>query len=789
MMRLLAALCLLTAIGALAAVAAPPAATQKRPKSASPQIIPKPVSMVMGRGTFTLGPSTVIVYHTANMEMQKTVAYLAEKLRNGTGFPVRILDATEMPKKDYLFFNYIREESLDREGYRLEVRPDRVYLEANNDPGFFYATQTLLQLLPPAIYGTGSPNTAAWKVPCVTVVDTPRYVWRGMMLDVARHFQTKEFVKKYIDYLAMHKMNTFHWHLTDDQGWRVEIKKYPELTRTSAWRVDHEDIHWNSRPPQKPGEEARYGGFYTQDDIREVVKYAEERYITVVPEIELPGHATAVLAAFPQFSCTGGPFTVVAGGLWPIKDILCAGNDTVFTFLEDVLKEIVPLFPSAFIHIGGDEADKTEWKRCPKCQARIRKEGLAGEAELQSYFIKRIEAFMTDMGKRIIGWDEIIEGGLPPRAAVMSWRGIAGGIEAAKSGHDVVMTPTSNCYIDYYQGTPEFEPLTIGGFLPLEAVYGYEPTPEVLTPEEARHVLGVQGNLWAEYVSDPAQAEYMTFPRIAAIAEAGWTAKALRSWPSFLDRLETQFERYDSRNINAARTIYTVTMVDSFDVQGWRHIVRLSTQSGRGEIRYTLDGTDPGPKSPAYSTPLVIASTRTLRTAAFKGTKQLGKITTFEIPVSPFKDVVVSASPAPAADGGSLTALVDHLRAPWQTVHKGWVRWQGTDATITIDLGKDAPIKRVTAGFFHETVRSVFPPPQVEVSVSTDGTTFTRVALLTQPSPVKTPRPEVRTFIAAMEGVHARYVRLTATSAGATPEWHKRAGEPSWLFADEIIVE
>ena len=281
----------------------------------------------------------------------------------------------------------------------------------------------------------------------------------------------------------------------------------------------------------------------------------------------------------------------------------------------------------------------------------------------------------------------------------------------------------------------------------------------------------------------------MTFPRIAAIAEAGWTAKALRSWPSFLDRLETQFARYESRNINVARTIYTVTMADSFDVQGWKHIVRLSTQSGRGEIRYTLDGTEPGAKSPAYTAPLSITSTKTLRAAAFKGVKQLGIITTFEIAVRPFKDVAVSASPAPAGDGGPLTMLIDHLRAPWHTDHKGWVRWKGTDATITIDLGRDTAIRRVTAGFFHETVRSVFPPPQVEVSVSTDGTTFTRVALLTQPSPVKTPRPEVRTFTAAMEGVHAQFVRLTATNAGPAPDWHKRAGEPSWLFADEIIVE
>ena len=789
MMRLLAALCLLIIPAVLIATASP-AGKQKQSKADPPEIIPQPSSIVMGKGTFTLGASTVLVYHTDNAEMQKSVLYLAEKLRTGTGFPVKIVDATsDMPKKDYIFLNYIREEELDQEGYRLEVKPDRVYLEANNDPGFFYAAQTLLQLLPADIWSTTPAHTGSWTMPCVTVVDTPRYRWRGMMLDVSRHFQTKEFVKRYIDYLAMHKMNIFHWHLTDDQGWRVEIKKYPQLTTTSAWRVDHEDIHWNSRPPQQPGEAARYGGFYTQEDIREVVRYAEERYITVVPEIELPGHATAVLAAFPNLSCTGGPFTVVPGGLWPITDILCAGNDTVFTFLEDVFKEVVPLFPSAIIHIGGDEANKAEWERCPKCQARIKAEGLKDEAELQSYFIKRIEAVLTQMGKRVIGWDEIIEGGLPPRAAVMSWRGIEGGIHAARTGHDVVMTPTSHCYLDYYQGVPQHEPLAIGGFLPLEQVYSYEPTPDTLTPPEAKHILGVQGNIWAEYIPDPAQAEYLTFPRIAAIAEIGWSPKKLRSWPSFLQRLDTQFARYESQRINFSRTIHTVTMADSFDVPSWRHIVTLSTQAGQGVIRYTLDGTEPGPKSPAYTKPLSITATTTMRTAAFKDTKPLGKTTVYTISMSPFKNVVVTASPAPAPEGARATALVDQHRAGNWTDDPAWCRWQGTDATITVDLGKEAPVKSITAGFFHETVRLVFPPSQIEVRISNDGTTFSSVAVIKSASPAKQPRPDVMTYSAVLEGVHARFVRLTATGVGPAPAWHKRAGQPTWLFADEIIIE
>jgi hexosaminidase len=790
MTRLLAALCLLAFLPALAAVAATPVEKQKPAKAPPPRIVPQPSSIIAGKGSFTLGPSTVIVYYTANADMQKTVVYLAEKLRAGTGFPLKIVDATAaMPKKDYIFLNYIREEELDLEGYQLEVKPDRIYLEANNDPGFFYASQTLLQLLPADVYKPAPAHTGAWTIPCVTVIDTPRYKWRGMMLDCSRHFHSKEFVKRFIDYLAMHKMNTFHWHLTDDQGWRIEIKKYPQLTTTSAWRVDHEDLHWNSRPPQQPGEETRYGGFYTQDDIREVVKYAEDRYITVIPEIELPAHVTAVLAAFPNFSCTGGPFTVMAGGLWPIKDILCGGNDSVFTFLENVFAEVVPLFPSSIIHIGGDEADKTEWKRCPKCQARIKAEGLKDEAELQSFFIKRVEGILTRLGKRVIGWDEIIEGGLPPRASVMSWRGTEGGIHAARTGHDVVMTPTSNCYLDYYQGVPQYEPLGIGGYLPLEQVYGYEPTPDVLTPQEAQHILGVQGNLWAEYLPDQAQVEYMAFPRIAAIAEAGWTAKNLRSWPSFLERLEMQFDRYKNMGVNLSRTIHTVMVADSFDVAAWRHIVKLSTQAGVGEIRYTLDGTEPGPKSAVYAKPLSVAATTVVRAATFNAVKPVGRITTDTIHVSPFRNVAVTASPDPAPTGARPAALVDQHRASYSTGDQGWCRWQGTDAAVTLDLGKEAPVKSVSARFFHETVRLVFLPPKLEIAASTDGRTFTTVAVLSRTSPEKQPRPFAETYTATLNGVKARYVRVTASGVGPAPAWHKLATQPTWLFMDEITIE
>jgi hexosaminidase len=373
-----------------------------------------------------------------------------------------------------------------------------------------------------------------------------------MMLDVSRHFFPKSFVKECIDIAAMHKLNTFHWHLTDDQGWRIQILKYPKLTSVGAWRVDREQFTWNERKPAQPGEVATYGGFYTQDDIREVVAYAKSRFVTVVPEIEMPGHATAALAGYPELSCTGGPFTVRTGGYWPITDIFCAGNDSTFEFLQNVLTEVMELFPGEIIHIGGDEANKAEWKKCPKCQARIKNEGLKNEEELQSYFIHRIEKFLNVKGKRLIGWDEILEGGLAPNATVMSWRGIEGGIAAARENHDVVMTPTDYCYFDYYQAQSG-EPEAIGGFVPMEKVYSFEPVPEVLTPDEAKHILGVQANLWTEYIGDPRHAQYMYLPRLGALAEIAWSQPEQKNYEGFFVRMSKQYPRYEAAGLNYRR--------------------------------------------------------------------------------------------------------------------------------------------------------------------------------------------------------------------------------------------
>lgn len=517
-------------------------------------VVPFPSNVETTEGSFLLNAQTQIAYHFENKEEGRIAYYLGEKLRASTGFPFQFVNI-EDTKGNCISFNYIKDEQLGKEGYELTINPNNVMIEANGDAGFFYGVQTLLQILPPEIFSPTKVNGVNWSLPCLHIRDYPKYKWRGMHFDVVRHFFPKEFIKTYLDILAMHKINIFHWHLTDDQGWRIEIKKYPKLTSIGAWRVDREYQDWTHRDPPKPGEKAAYGGYYTQEDIKEIVEYAKERFITIVPEIEMPAHSLAALASYPQFSCTGGPFNVAVGSYWPITNIFCAGNDSTFIFLQNVLDEVIKLFPGRYIHVGGDEANKTEWEKCPKCQARIKSEHLKDEAELQSYFMKRIEKYLISKGKKLIGWDEILEGGLAPEATVMSWRGMNGGIEAARSGHDVVMTPTDYCYFDYYQGDPETEPPAIGGNLPLKKVYSFEPIPEdSLTEEQYKHILGGQANLWTEYVPTPSHAEYMLLPRLAALAEDVWTPSELKNYKSFLFRVNELVKKYEALGWNYCKT-------------------------------------------------------------------------------------------------------------------------------------------------------------------------------------------------------------------------------------------
>jgi hexosaminidase len=533
-----------------------------------PAIIPAPQKMEIMKGQFRLVPAIRVVVDDASAA---TGEYLAAKLRAATGYGVPVSKTEELDRAVIELTIKGAEAKLGPEGYELNVYPDVVSISAPTQAGLFYGIQTLLQLFPPQIFASAPVTNVAWEIPfAVHIEDRPRFQWRGFMLDVSRHFFSKDEVKRVLDEMALHKLNMFHWHLTDDQGWRIEIKKYPKLTEIGAWRKqslitppvdddgnrqeDHVQPKWDVAPPTAFGPDGRYGGFYTQDDIREVVAYAAARHITVVPEIEMPGHAIAALAAYPELGC-GGNFSVDSGA-GVNKGVFCVGNDEVFKFLDDVLTEVFQLFPGKYIHVGGDEvsaaAKKATWGESPACQARMKAERLKTLDELQGWFTGQIGKFVNAHGKTLIGWSEIADAPLPQNAAVMDW--IGGAMQTATNGHDVVMTPTKYCYLDYYQSMdPASEPPGIGGFMPLENVYSFEPIPKGLAPEFQSRILGGQCNLWTEYIPSLAQVEYMAFPRLCALAEVDWSPKAARDWNAFSQRLQIHEQRLEQLGVNYRR--------------------------------------------------------------------------------------------------------------------------------------------------------------------------------------------------------------------------------------------
>jgi len=514
--------------------------------SVSIAIVPRPESLAVGRGRFVINANTVIYTDAASAEVARRFA--ASLLpATGLAIPVRVGAA---PATGIVVERNQRLTRLGDEGYELSVTARRVSVRAKERAGVFYGFQTIRQLLPPQVFRGAKVDSVAWAIPAVRIVDRPRFAWRGAHLDVGRHFMPKEFVKKYIDLIALQKMNTFHWHLTEDQGWRLEIRKYPRLTQIGAWRTQTVVGRQNSRTDSTTWQfdGLRHGGFYTQDDAREIVAYARDRFVNVVPEIEMPGHALAAIASYPELGVTGQPADV--GTRWGIyANILNADSSTV-RFMQDVLTEVMELFPSRFIHVGGDEADKALWKTSPRIQERIKELGVKDEHELQSWFIQQMDAFLTAHKRRLVGWDEILEGGLAPGATVMSWRGTQGGIEAARAGHDVIMAPTSHTYFDYYQSqNTTGEPLATGGFVPLQMVYSFEPVPAELEPQYRPHILGGQGQIWTEYLPGPKQVEYMAFPRLTALAEVLWTKPERKDYRDFLDRLAVHLQRLSALDV------------------------------------------------------------------------------------------------------------------------------------------------------------------------------------------------------------------------------------------------
>jgi hexosaminidase len=510
-------------------------------------VIPKPVKMERGKGEFKLNAETRILFEMGNADAEKPAKYLAEVLRRATGFKLPVFSAP--CADDGRNAVYLGKEGADpgAESYRLKVTPDRVVISAAYGAGLFYGVQTLRQLLPSAVYSTTRVDGQKWVVPAVVIEDAPRFAWRGMELDVCRHFMPKEFIKKFIDTIAVQKMNHLHLHLTDDQGWRIEIKKYPKLTEVGAWRAETVVGHTGNKAGDTY-DGKRHGGFYTQDDLRELVAYAADRHITILPEIEMPGHAQAAIAAYPELGNVKEPLPVFT--TFGVNKNIFNVEESTILFLQDVLAEVVDIFPGTYIHIGGDEAVKDQWKTSEAVQKRMKELGIADEDKMQAYFIARMNDFLKSKGRKLIGWDEILDGGLGKDATVMAWRSVDKGVQAAKLGNDVVMAPTAFTYLDYYQGKPKDEPLAIGGNLPLSKVYSFDPLPVKLEAAELSHIMGTQGQLWSEYIPTPEHMEYMAFPRACALAEVAWTPQEQRDFKDFSERLKAHVERLKQLGVN-----------------------------------------------------------------------------------------------------------------------------------------------------------------------------------------------------------------------------------------------
>ena len=770
------------------------ATAEDNPFTGIPSIVPKPAYLKVKTGTFTINKQTRLLMATADTNMLRVAHFFADQLHlaGGPDLKAEIMTGGVKGSNAIVLSISSGTKADPPEGYKLNVTTKSVHITASTGAGLFYGIQSLLQLMPANVYLPAPPDAQkSWALPCVEIKDHPRYPYRGMHLDVSRHFFPKEFIKRYIDLIAMYKMNTFHWHLTDDNGWRIEIKKYPKLMEIAAWRVDHEDKPWGERPAAQPGEKANYGGYYTQDEIREIVRYAADRYVTIIPEIEMPAHVVEVLAAYPQFSCTGGPFHVPTGSYWPNIDIFCAGNDSVFTFLEDVLTEVIALFPSKYIHAGGDEADKTNWKSCPKCQERIKKEGLKDEKELQSYFMRRIEKFIVSKNRKMIGWDEILEGGLAPEATVMSWRGVEGGIAAARQGHDAIMTPGSHCYFDHYQADPAFEPKAIGGFTTLKKVYSYEPTPGELTTEEAKHILGAQGNVWSEFIPTPAHAEYMAVPRMIALSEVVWTPKKERDWNDFQHRMTGQFNRLDNMKVNYSKGSFKAIANTRFDSKTNTMKIILESEQLNVPIHYTLNGDDVTSASPVYNGPVDIKSNGVIKAGLFVDGLLKEKI--IEMPIifhraigKPVKYYSDFSYRYPAS---GVTALTDGLRGSINHRDGLWQGYLATNLDIIIDLGEEILVNTVQVNFLQNQRSWIFLPVVVEYSLSSDGKKFHSINEVLNKISAREEQPIIQPFnFQFMEKTKARFIRVKAQNLGKSPDWHEGAGESCWLFVDEIVV-
>lgn len=740
-------------------------------------IIPEPQSLERTDGFFEFDSQTVFV--TTDEPQENAIHLLNEKFEKAAGFSLQ--KSEKNTEKNAIIF--LKDETLAPEAYFLDISSDKITVKASDFQGYLYAVQSLRLLLPKEIENRQKTNMR-WTVPALKINDQPQFAWRGLMLDVVRHFFEKEYIYKTIDAMSLLKMNVLHLHLVDDQGWRIEIKKYPKLTEVGAWRVDQEDKHWDARDVNDPNEKGTYGGFYTQDDIRDIVAYAHLRGIEVMPEIEMPAHVMSALASYPELSCHQKPIGVPSGGVWPITDIYCAGNEQTFTFLEDVLTEVMTLFPSKFIHIGGDEATKTEWKKCPKCQKRMKEHGLKDEHALQTYFINRIEKFLDANGRRLVGWDEIVEDNLSQNAVAMSWRGHEGGVKASKLGNDVIMTPGEYCYLDQYQGNPDIEPITIGGNNLLSKIYTFSPYTDEMDEAQRKHILGGEGTLFSEYVTTESHSQYMIFPRLFALSEAMWTDEKLRNWEDFVRRTEQLFERFDLMGINYAKSMYQVQFSEKVTADGNVEI-HISSEYPNADIRYVFGNEDINSQARKYTEPIIISNTEKISAAVFKNGKPFGHVSenTVRFHKAAGKPVTFANRYHKSYEGQQEATLTNIVRGTKNFHDKQWLAWLVDDASFTIDMENPTEINTIYIGVMENQGQGIFLPKEITVSLSDDGKTFRKAGQLKNEFK-KNGYATLSDFEISIGKQTARYIKIDAVNLKNAPN-----GGDAWMFFDEVIVD
>lgn len=746
-------------------------------------IVPYPNDITLGEGSFNAKGAPVTYDESLDEASVNVIKAFTQKLSFVSGAECPL--SAGVSDKGFVF---VYNAQVPFEAYSLDVTPDVVRVEASGLRGFNYAIQTLRQLLPVEVLGDEPAPRADWVIPALRINDAPRFAYRGLHFDEGRHFFGVDEVKRYLDIMELHKLNTLHWHLTEDQGWRIEIKKYPLLTEIGSKRkgtcIRKEWDNLDGVP---------YGGYYTQDEIREVVAYAASKGITVIPEIDLPGHMLGALAAYPELGCTGGPYEVwTRWGVSP--DVLCAGNEKVYEFLEDVLSEVCELFPSEYIHIGGDECPKASWEKCPKCQAKIKalglkdKDGESAEHYLQSYVITHVEKFLNAKGRKIIGWDEILEGGIAPNATIMSWHGDKPGWKAAAMGHDAIMTPNYCMYFDKYHSTDESkEPFGIGGYLPVEKVYAYEPYFDGMCEEEKAHILGVQANMWTEYIADADHLYYMLLPRLTALSEVQWCQAERKDWERFYGAAEDYCRMYETMGYNWAEHIFHAKGEIDVNPETRSAVVQLWAQDD-APIRYTLNGKTPTRFSKLYKEPLALKESATLKAVAFRnGIEPREFKCSFVSHKALGAELTYSERPHRKYRYGLPGCLTDGLRGTEVFRTASWAAWRGTPVDLVIDMKTNETVSSVAAGVLRNQSDNIFFPESLTVSVSSDGENFVEVASQKYDAEIEAPNFLGELTLTFPE-TSARYVKLTMVPLARIPQWRAPEGNAAYAFIDEIIV-